>query len=98
MHINSIRLSVQAALLGHITPNLRAVYVQNKDDINRLVFYYDNPPSEDEQELASLADTEFISHSSYDYETACDVLTLPYPAWIPKDGVCVYLRYEGELE
>jgi hypothetical protein len=97
MHINSIRLSMQVHLLGHITPNLRAVYVQIRDNIITLVFYYDNPPSEDEQELASLVHTEFISHSSYDYKTDYQVITLPYPAWIPKDGVCVYLRYEGEL-
>jgi hypothetical protein len=56
-------------------------------------FYYDIHPTEDEMELASLTDTEFISDFPDD-NTDCKVITLPYPTPIPKNGLCVYKRYE----
>jgi hypothetical protein len=94
MNEGSILCSIQRALLGHVTPNLRAVYVILDDDIKTLVFYYDKSLSEDEEELASLADTEFISDCRADDATDCKVIVLPYPEETPKDGLCAYLRYE----
>lgn len=87
--------SMQRALIGHVTPNLRSVYLDVDDSLITLVFFYDKPPSEDEMELASLADTEFISdYPSPEYRTECKIFTLPYPENFPKHGLCVYKRYE----
>ncbi|ADI39213.1 hypothetical protein wcw_1874 [Waddlia chondrophila WSU 86-1044] len=47
----------------------------------------------DEQELASLADTEFISDFPDD-DTEFEIRAISYPQKIPQKGICVYLRYE----
>lgn len=95
MDISLVRLSVQRALLGHITPNLRAVCIKNVNDEIELVFYYNTLPSDEEQELADFTDTEFIADfPSPEYKTDFQIITLPYPNKIPKDGICVYKRYE----
>lgn len=86
---------LQVALLGFVTPNLRAVIFYCHENDICLIFYYDQSPSENELELASLADTEFISNlSSCKHKTEYKIITLPYPKPIPKDGTLVYLRYE----
>ena len=88
--------SIQRALLGKITPNLRAVYVLiGEDNALDLIFYYENNLSEIEEELSSLADTEFIADfpSPY-YKTSCDIQVLPLSEKIPKKGRCIYKRYE----
>lgn len=86
--------SVQLALLGHVTPNLRAVYAFVENEIYGVIFYYDNPLSENEEELASLADTEFIANFPYGCETTSAIKIVPYPNPIPEKGHCVYKRYE----
>lgn len=75
-----ILCSIQRALLGYITPNLRAVYVEIESQNScQLVFYYDKVLSEEEEELASLVDTEFISDFPSDYETDCTIKVVSYP-------------------
>lgn len=95
MNMQAIRLSVQRALLGHVTPNLRAVCVICVADCIQLVFYYDHVLSENEQELADFTDTEFIADfPSPDYKTDFKIVVLSYPKSIPHEGICVYKRYE----
>lgn len=95
MNYHELRESIQAALIGRITPNLRSVYIETKNDLITLIFFYDKPPAEHELELASLANTEFIADfPSPEYKTDCKILTLPYPQRFPKDSLCVYSRYE----
>jgi len=93
-----LKRSIQRALIGKVTPNLRGVYVEIKNDLFILIFFYDSPPSEVEVELASLADTEFIADFPYpEYKTDCKVITLPSPGPLPKDDLniyCLYRRYE----
>lgn len=92
----SILAYVQRGMLGYVTPNLRALYVLVENDTTfELIFYYDKPLSEDEEELASLIDTEVISaFPSPFYRTDYSVEVLPYPNKITEDGYCVYRRYE----
>ncbi len=94
--ISRVLCSIQGCLLGYVTPNLRAVYVLiKKENEYELFFYYDKKPSEDEEELASLADTEFIADfPSPECKTDCSVHVIPYPETIIQDGFCVYQRYE----
>jgi hypothetical protein len=86
--------SVSHALLGRITPNLRAVYITLEDEMAVLSFYYDKKPTEDEVELASLADTDFISDFPDDFKSDFRVNTAPYPTAIPNKGFCIYHRAE----
>jgi hypothetical protein len=75
-----ILCSVQRAMLGNVTPNLRAVYVMTDNEATfQVVFYYDQPLSKDEEELASLTDTEVIStFPSPVYSTDYKVQVLPF--------------------
>lgn len=95
MDRESALLSMLKAMWGRVTPNLRGFYIGQKDGTKCLYFYYENIPSEDEEELASLMHTEFIADfplQNIDFE----IHTLPSAQKIPKNGWCVYLRY-GEL-
>lgn len=97
--ISRVLCSIQGCLRGNVTPNLRAVYVRIIQEYEfELTFYYDLKPSEEEEELASLADTEFISDfPPPECTTHCSVKVLPYPERIKQDGYCVYERYEKPL-
>jgi hypothetical protein len=94
--ISRVLCSIQGCLLERITPNLRAVYVVIKrENEYGLVFYYDKELSEEEEELASLTDTEFIADfATPNYKTDCTIKVLPYPEKIVQEGFCVYKRYE----
>ncbi|MDF2549554.1 MAG: hypothetical protein K0S07_621 [Chlamydiales bacterium] len=96
MDLGDILCSIQRALLGNVTPNLRAVNVKLKGEhAIELIFYYDEQPDEDEEELANLTDTEFMADfPSPEFSTGFKVLTIPYPQKIPDEGRCVYLRFE----
>ena len=96
MEEKRILLSIQRSLLEKITPNLRCVRLIAVKDSKNLVFYYDNPPSEEEQELASLADTELISDFP-DSDTGFEIKIIPFPQKIPHKGICVYHRYEANI-
>ena len=88
--------SVQRALLGNVTPNLRAVDVLIKDEKNlELIFYYDKEMSKNEEELPSLTETEVASDfPEPDYHVTGVVKVLSYPARVPQDGFLAYLRHE----
>lgn len=93
MEYAPLMLSMQIAMLGMVTPNLRAIYIRKNGKEACLYFYYDNPPLDDEEELASIMHTEVIS-DFVDYDIDFKVCVLPYPQLIPKDGWCAYSRYE----
>lgn len=95
MNESLILLSIQHALLGKVTPNLRAVFVTIENEIIHYFFYYNSALSEEEEELASLADTEIIADFPLpEYKTDCTVIVLPYPNEIVQRGSCAYMRYE----
>lgn len=90
-----ILCSIQRALIGHVTSNLRAAYVSINRNIFYLTFYYDNPASDEEEELSSLVHTEFVSDfPAPDFQTDFAIYTFPYPKIIPDNGQCVYKRFE----
>jgi hypothetical protein len=93
---DSVYCSLQRALIGYVTPNLRAVSVEFEEERKyKLNFFYDKQPSEEEEELASLAETEFIAdHPAPDYIKDCKIYTVNYPKPIRDRGDCVYKRYE----
>lgn len=88
--------TIQRGMLGNITPNLRALYVVFEHEKSfELIFYFDKPLSVDEEEFASLVDTDVISDfpSPY-YKTGFATLVLPSPNKILNEGYCVYRCYE----
>lgn len=96
LSILSMLRSVQKALLGNITKNLRAVDVLINDGKNlKLFFYYDKEISEFEEEFPSLTETEVASDfPEPDYHVTGVVKVLPYPNRIPQQGFLAYLRQE----
>lgn len=90
----NVLYSAQRALLGFVTPNLRAVCVNmpNSEGYD-LIFYYNDPPTEDEEEFASLVDTEMLADFP-DCDTNFSVQVWESPKAIPNTGICIYQRYE----
>lgn len=88
------RLSIQRALLGEVSPQLRAVVFSIVGRDVDVRFYYDGLISEVDTESASCVETEMIA----DYEAADTVtvrcIRLDFPEPIQDDGVWVYQRRE----
>jgi hypothetical protein len=92
--IIAARLSIQRALLGEISPRLRAVVFSIAGRELDIRFYFDGPISDEDIESASCVETEIIA----DYE-AEDIITvrcirLDAPETIADAGVWVYQRRE----
>ena len=89
-------LSIQSALLGEITPELRAVTIDL--DLGKEVFYaffyYDGEVSEERIDLWDCV----ICEASADLGVPCFVESrierLDYPIKIPSGKYCAYLRKE----
>lgn len=88
--------SIQQGLIGKVTPNLRALRLVFKNDATyELVFYYDQPLSEDELNLSDLV----YGYVSADFpqpalKSNYIVKILPYPNKMDSEGHCLYRRYE----
>ncbi len=95
MNIASLRCVSQVALLGQVTPNLRAVTTAFDSECIRLCFYYDQEPSEQERELAEEVASEIISDFT-EYMIETEKIILAYPHKIPnkKDIIFIYHRHE----
>jgi len=72
-------LSMQRALLGAVTPNLRCVYVRLADKKIYSVFVYEKEPSVVERDAASLAGTEVIADFEKDYGISEQVVVSEAP-------------------
>ena len=94
MDIAGLRLSAMRALWGIITPNLRKVSIEEKDNVICIYFYYDQDPSEDEIDLSEDAATEVISDFSDPYLIACERMVVKSPEKINFVGYLIYSRFE----
>ncbi|WGM46842.1 hypothetical protein KOAAANKH_01716 [Brevundimonas sp. NIBR10] len=87
-----LRLAAQQALLGHVTPNLRAFSVEEDGKTIRGLAVFEQPPSDHEIELIQLAGTELISHYVDSMiDDRIEVTSAPRP---PLLAHLVYRRYE----
>ncbi|WP_241597610.1 hypothetical protein [Rosenbergiella epipactidis] len=94
--INFFKLSIQRALLGNITHNVRAIVAELKQDDIQLFFYYDDEVQENDEETASEIGTEIIADFGDNCNIDVNVRRLDYPEPINHtNGVCVYLRKES---
>lgn len=94
----TLLLSLQSALLGMITPNIRAVYAHGTDSLVTLYFIFDGHITREEIEEASCIETEVsVDFMTLDetvpFETRC--LQVDYPTPVTCPGVCAYRRKEG---
>jgi hypothetical protein len=89
-------LSIQSALLGEVTPELRAVILDLDQDnvLLHAYFYHDGEASEKHLDIWSCV----ISEGSVDLEpeflTKAKIEQLDYPQEIPSKGYFAYLRKE----
>jgi hypothetical protein len=94
MNVGRLRLSAMRALWGIVTPNLRKVSIQEKDDVISLYFYYDQEPSEEEIELSEDAATEVIADFPEPFLISCNRCVIAYPEKINFHGYLIYSRFE----
>lgn len=90
-----LRLSLQRALLGNVTPNIRAVIAELSGKNISLLFYFEGEVDDDDEELASVIETEIIADFDDDFTVDTTVQRLDYPQRIKNTkGLLVYLRKE----
>lgn len=89
-----VLLAVQLALLGEVTPNLRAVTVEYLDISIQVESLFDGPPSEDELEGMACAETEVLALFPESHTVSWTVRNLPGPNPIPKGKPLAFLRKE----
>jgi hypothetical protein len=89
-------LAIQNALLGVVTPQLRAVIVDYMSDTPHLFirFYYDGEVTRDLIELWECAITEASADLGPDTTLDDGIVRLDYPQKIPFQGRYAYLRKE----
>jgi hypothetical protein len=92
--ISSIRCSLQVALLGAVTENLRAVNILFNESLIELFFYYELERTEAEKELAEVAATEVMA-DFVDISVIVHKVVLPLSSIVPELGIRVFHRNEG---
>jgi hypothetical protein len=92
-------LSMQRALLGEVTPELRAVVVDvlEKESLLYIRFYYDGPVSEELMNLWDCVITETTADFGPDVVFDYAIERLDYPQKIPERGRYAYLRNEENV-
>lgn len=91
--ISAIRCALQVALLGSITPNLRAINANLKENSVELYFYYETPPSEEEEELSEIVVTELYA-DFIDISINIHRIVLSLSDKIPEIGLRIFHRKE----
>ena len=86
-----ISQATQIALLGYVTPNLRKILFEEKDDRIILHFYYDKMTDKEKELPALISDRVQSFFNKKKIEICTSVLPFPNP--MPK-GSAVYARYE----
>jgi hypothetical protein len=91
-----IRLSAQRALLGNVTPQLRAVSVDTDPESKRVSvrFVFDGEPSESVRDAASCAAAEMIADYPDPWTIHEDYVVCPAPARMEHLRHIVYARCE----
>ena len=95
MDRSKLLLAAQRSLWGIVTPNLREVYANQQGNTISIYFYYDNQPSELEEELFEDAATEFIANFPDPILLNNEKYVINYPQKIEATGFLVYSRYEA---
>lgn len=90
----AVLIAVQQALLGEVTPNLRAFAIRYEDASIQLEAFFDQQPAEDEVEAMARVETEVIALFPESHRISLQLVTSPSPQPIPKDRIWTYHRKE----
>jgi hypothetical protein len=93
-----VLISIQSALLGLVTPNLRGVAVAAHEPSIRLRFVFENDPSDDDRENVSLAETYVIAdfEDFVSVEAICGWVPVSKPLRLEAGEEGVYMRKESD--
>jgi hypothetical protein len=89
-----VLLAVQQALLGEVTAKTRAVLLAYDATTVDVEFLCDDI-AEEEQEAASLVETELVADFPADHRVTVHLSRRPAPLPIPKDRIWVFYRKES---
>lgn len=90
----NLLLSTMRSLWGIVTPNIRKVSVELKENVIALHFYYAEEPTEEEIELSEEASSEVIADFPEPFLIECQRHIVTSPKKIDQTGSLVYSRYE----
>src|SRR5262245_54432559 len=90
------RLSAQRALLGEVSPALRAVVLSVNNGIVEVRCYFDGPVRPQDEESISCVETEMIADCGPGEEVKARCIQLDAPKPISDEGLWVYYRQERE--
>ncbi|EKT65113.1 hypothetical protein [Providencia burhodogranariea] len=94
--VNRLQLCMQRALLGAITPNIRAILAELIKNKIKIYFYYDGEIQDDDEENASIVTSEIIADFDDEFDIDLIIKQIDYPIDIVHPiGICVYYRKEG---
>lgn len=88
------RLSIQRALLGEVSPQLRAVVFSIAEQELKIRFYFDGLISDINTESASCVETEVLADYEAEDTVVVQCIRLDSPESIDDQGVWVYQRRE----
>jgi hypothetical protein len=91
---HEVLVSVQQALLGEVSPLLRAVTVDFDATTIRLKCYYDGDVDPTDRESMSQVETELIAYFPESHSIVVDVIAKNYPEPIPKGVIWAFFRRE----
>lgn len=92
-----VLLTIQQALLGEVSSNLRAVMVSYAESSVRFEAYFDGEIGEEEREAMSMVETELIAQLAATETVTHELIRLDAPELLPKDRIWVYFRKEPLL-
>lgn len=92
MHV--VLLKVQLALLGEVSPPLRAIFVSWTETSIHLDCYFDGEIDDKDTESMACVDTELVAIFPEDHTIAHTLHRLDYPTPLPQRLTCVYARRE----
>jgi hypothetical protein len=87
-------MSLQRALLGQVSPQLRGVAVDQDGPLIRLKFFINGPVSEEDTIAASEVETELLADLSSERKVETDVVRLDAPQRLPDSELWVFQRRE----
>ena len=92
-----LRISIQNALIGRITKEVRGVYIKIDKNYISLYIVVDGQKSSYWSEVIYEIGTDIISNFDEGYIIDENLIRLDYPTPLFfKDHICVYKRYENE--
>jgi len=99
INLSKIRLSIQRALLGEITPNIRGITCNWEDSKITIRWLFDGEISDEDLELAKSDITGEVNADFPDHEVVADCkrLDMPEPLSPYALSVWVYMRKEQRL-